>query len=468
MIATLDELSKHYKLDKNAASGCHNYIPGYTALFEDVRFKVKRVLEIGIGSIENGQMGGVIKDGYRTGNSLKCWRDYFPNATIYGIDIFPHPELNEDRICTFVADQSNTAQLERVMGLVGGELDIIIDDGSHEGRHQAISFVFLQKYLTQDGIYVIEDVQPPNIEPFKDLSIFVDSDKSYIADNFTRRWFDTRNTIGRADDFLMCFSRSYARTGIRITHDSGFFSCCSLRLDRIVRYVNMFGLAPESVDSSRQFSWYKNSPDTDITHDYFDTKDTPLLTAPVIFNQTDQFTDYEKLDFQRLVPVVARYFAPSADIIQRIASMEQRYVIDYANTCALFYRGNNKSIETLLSGYDEYIVYAKQIAKQHAGVRFLIQSDETEFIQTMLAAVPNSFYLKDDVRHMPKCNTSVDLAMRSGNHVYSKNYLAATYVMSKCKYVVCGSGNCSIWIVLFRGNANNVYQNLNGKWLSHV
>jgi hypothetical protein len=33
--------------------------------------------------------------------------------------------------------------------------------------------------------------------------------------------------------------------------------------------------------------------------------------------------------------------------------------------------------------------------------------------------------------------------------------------MSKCKYVVCGSsGNCSIWITFYRGNADNVYQYL--------
>ena len=54
---TLDELSRKYKLDKNIASVCHNYIPGYTTIFEYVRYEVKTVLEIGIGSIENGQMG---------------------------------------------------------------------------------------------------------------------------------------------------------------------------------------------------------------------------------------------------------------------------------------------------------------------------------------------------------------------------------------------------------------------------
>ena len=37
----LYDLSKKYKLDKNIESGCHNYIPGYVSIFEDVRYYVR-------------------------------------------------------------------------------------------------------------------------------------------------------------------------------------------------------------------------------------------------------------------------------------------------------------------------------------------------------------------------------------------------------------------------------------------
>ena len=30
--------------------------------------------------------------------------------------------------------------------------------------------------------------------------------------------------------------------------------------------------------------------------------------------------------------------------------------------------------------------------------------------------------------------------------------------MSKCKYVICNTGNCSLWIALYRGNTDNFYQ----------
>jgi hypothetical protein len=205
MLLTLDELSLKYNLDKNIASGCHNYIPNYVELFENKRNVVKKVLEIGIGSVENGQMGGVVSSGYKTGNSLKCWSEYFPNSTIYGIDIFKHEELNTNRIITFQADQSNEQDLNNLIKNINDDLDIIIDDGSHDGYHQAFSFLFLNRFLSKEGMYVIEDIQPQNIDKFLDLSIFPENCINYINNNFIIKYFDTRKDLGRADDFMVCF-----------------------------------------------------------------------------------------------------------------------------------------------------------------------------------------------------------------------------------------------------------------------
>ena len=203
----LDFISKKYNLDKNIASGCHNYIPGYTSLFEYIRYDIRNILEIGIGSIENEQMTHVVNLGYQTGNSLKCWNEYFPNSKIYGIDIYPHTELNTDKITTFVADQSNGWDLRKVMNNINWELDVIIDDGSHNGEHQVFSFIFLNNFLTKNGIYVIEDIQPDNIDKFIDLSIFPNFYIKHIKDNFIIKYFDTRHTNNRADDFMMAFIR---------------------------------------------------------------------------------------------------------------------------------------------------------------------------------------------------------------------------------------------------------------------
>lgn len=58
---------------------------------------------------------------------------------------------------------------------------------------------------------------------------------------------------------------------IKITHNAGFFSCCSVKLTKIVEYINSNKTLPNDVDSSKQFSWYKNyeNKNKDITFDYF-------------------------------------------------------------------------------------------------------------------------------------------------------------------------------------------------------
>jgi hypothetical protein len=71
----------------------------------------------------------------------------------------------------------------------------------------------------------------------------------------------------------------------------------------------------------------------------------------------------------------------------------------------------------------------------------------------------NSFYFKDEIRVINRnANISVDLINKNENFLYSQYYLAITYIMSKCKFIICNTGNCSLWISLFRGNSTNIFQ----------
>lgn len=120
----------------------HHFTEVYEHFFYPLKDTATKIFEIGIGG----------------GASLELWRDYFPRATIYGIDIEPKSELDSDRIKTFVADQADRSRLEAFIGASGGYFDIIIDDGGHTMDQQQISFGFLFKYLRPGGFYVIEDV----------------------------------------------------------------------------------------------------------------------------------------------------------------------------------------------------------------------------------------------------------------------------------------------------------------------
>lgn len=259
-------------------------------------------------------------------------------------------------------------------------------------------------------------------------------------------------------------------TSLLITHNAGFFSCCSVKLDRIIGYFNYNKKLPDDVNSSKQFEWYKMNPSQDVTYDYFEHYNNIKTNIPYIHHinyiESFQFIDYSKLDYNNICPFVNKYFSPSNDIQYNINKIEYKYKLDYNNICVLFYRGNDKNRETKICGYDEYINIAKEILISNPDIKFLIQSDETEFIEKMLEVFPgNSFYFKDEIRHMKKCNSTVDLLTKDKIDIYSKHYLSITIIMSKCKYIVCGSGNCSIWITFYRGNNKNIYQNNDGVWI---
>lgn len=259
---------------------------------------------------------------------------------------------------------------------------------------------------------------------------------------------------------------------LRITHNAGFFSCCSVKLSKIVEFINSRKKLPDAIDSSRQFNWYKPNKDIDITYDYFQHYDNIKnieSSFPITYGDIHQFKNYSNLDYKGITPLIKKYFSPSIEIDEIVKNIESKYNLNYGNICVLFYRGNDKNRETQKCGYNEYLEYANQIIIKNPDTVFLIQSDETEFIDFMTNKFPdNSFYFKDEIRHMKKCNNTVDKIMYSQNYDFSKKYLAITIIMSKCEFIICGSGNCDIWIMLYRGNNKNVIQNLNGSWYNTV
>jgi hypothetical protein len=252
--------------------------------------------------------------------------------------------------------------------------------------------------------------------------------------------------------------------GIFTYHHAGFFSCCSIKLNQLVEYIITNLKLPQILDGTNNFNWYKTKME-DITYDYFEHYDNinNNIEFKCDFYHDQQFDHYSTIDY-KILPIVEKYFTPSLKIKEIINRMEIKYKLDYDNICVLFYRGNDKIKETKLSNYDDYLIYANKIMLQNPNIKFLIQTDETEFIDFISTHLPNSFYFKDEARHIPKCINTVDRVMSQSNNLFSKYYLAITIIMSKCKYVVCGSGNCSLWIVLYRGHNKNICQYSKGTW----
>lgn len=126
----------------------HPYSVPYSLLFETMRNKPIKFLEVGV---------------YK-GASLYAWHEYFKNARLYGFDndksalecIHPLKDLTLDLV-----DVSIDTELESALkkNTSDGELfDVILDDASHSPDHQKLLIPIAIKYLKQGGLLIIEDL----------------------------------------------------------------------------------------------------------------------------------------------------------------------------------------------------------------------------------------------------------------------------------------------------------------------
>lgn len=119
-----------------------SYLDIYNRYFFEKRNDVKTFVEIGI----------------LNGSSLRMWSEYFPNATIYGVDIDPRCKSYEsDRIKIFIGDQNDDDFLNSLSANIEN-IDILLDDGSHITNHQIKTFNILYPKVNKGGFYVIEDL----------------------------------------------------------------------------------------------------------------------------------------------------------------------------------------------------------------------------------------------------------------------------------------------------------------------
>jgi len=180
MKSLLSVYEKYKELtDKNTT---HCYIDSvYEHLFNKVQDTYLNVLEIGID---------------RCG-SINLWKEYFSNATIYGIDVINFQEINDERIKLF----KNNAYDINFVNSLPNNFDLIIDDGPHTLDSMVSFLQYYQSKLNDHGILIIEDIQDIN---------WIEILKSHILpeniENYTVH--DLRAVKGRYDDILLIIDKS--------------------------------------------------------------------------------------------------------------------------------------------------------------------------------------------------------------------------------------------------------------------
>ncbi|TPM32638.1 glycoside hydrolase family 99-like domain-containing protein [Mesorhizobium sp. B2-3-5] len=121
------------------------YLETYDRIFAQYRNRPVRILEIGV----------------QNGGSLEVWREYFTKAElVLGCDInvaCGNLVFDDKKIAVIVGD-ANTDEVESNIAAVSKEFDIIIDDGSHTSSDIIRSFARYFPYISQGGLYIVEDL----------------------------------------------------------------------------------------------------------------------------------------------------------------------------------------------------------------------------------------------------------------------------------------------------------------------
>ena len=165
---SLNDLSIKWGLDKSSL--LHNYSQYYDKQLKSIRNNKINFIEIGIGTMVYGadsSMNNYNYDGkkkYNTGNSLRCWNEYFKNANlILGFDIQKDCMFEENKIKTELVDSTNKQKVDEIFNnkYKNVKFDVILDDGLHEINAQIKTFQNYWPYLKKNGFYFIEDIHNP-------------------------------------------------------------------------------------------------------------------------------------------------------------------------------------------------------------------------------------------------------------------------------------------------------------------
>ena len=175
-LQTNEELLASLFVKYGTDKGIWGYTPFYAALMGSARFHVRRVLEVGIcgyRDIPNNVVSA----------SLFVWRDFFPNAHIFGVDVDSRFIFNDqERIHTTQVDAYDQDALHAALVHFShnyrfgddGRFDMIVDDAVHDPEPQVQLMNQLGEWLLPGGHYFMEDVGPyklpgNNMEPMLDV-----------------------------------------------------------------------------------------------------------------------------------------------------------------------------------------------------------------------------------------------------------------------------------------------------------
>lgn len=257
---------------------------------------------------------------------------------------------------------------------------------------------------------------------------------------------------------------------LQLTHSAGFFSCSTVGLLYILDFFNTNKKLPEVLDRSKQYTYY-TSEDKNPAEYYFNESNKVNIgyETPVKITdepEEDQFSDYSKINYKEIAPFVLKYYTPSREVTDLTVSYKEKYNLDYNKLCAVYHRGTDKWTETPLADYEDFIQKAKQVQQNNPEIKFLVQTDENDFVRRFVEEFKESAIILEEVDRVDRNGPCVHFTIPSDKRTeHGLAYFASVLCLSKCKHLITHSGNGAMWCMFYRDGIDNVHQWLQDRWL---
>lgn len=262
-------------------------------------------------------------------------------------------------------------------------------------------------------------------------------------------------------------------------HDAGFFSCCTVKLNEIISYINANKSLPTKIDCSKTWKLYNpywlsdRTSFHDITSDFFENDNNNITITPY-YKPLWYISDYNNTS--DINTIIKKYFTPNGIIVNNSNILIRKYKI-YVNNCiGLYVRMTDKRRETNVGEFEDYKNKLNDILENEPKLKILIVTDSTDFLNYIKEQF-KSIIIINELRtststlvgiHKNSDTGRIDKDVIENNYNEIINYLFPAFlILSKCKYYVCNSSNCSMWTTLYRKSNKNVYEFSNNIWIDH-
>jgi len=240
---------------------------------------------------------------------------------------------------------------------------------------------------------------------------------------------------------------------------------CTVSLWNLADLQDVRGIFPFRIDYSRNFLFFRNAEqrrrNTDMYPLFFKPKPDAVVDPRRRLPFVPHHGVYAFLDYQRLNPIIDRFFQPSDRAVEVRADLQRRYSIDPAKTIAVVYRGTDKGTEVMLASPEAFLSKTRQLVDENPGHRVWIQTDEEDVRNLFVHELGDRcFYLNE----MPVSNNGVvvhgqnDETLNVDRGEFGVLLIAVNSLLAQADIVVNHTGNMALWLCLWRGHARGVWQ----------